>query len=89
MKYIEIAVSTNEFASEIVAEFLSELTGEGVAIYSKNDFLGADWDYCDQKILDSLTDDVLVKGFAKEQESDQVLNQLSEWVENLKSQFAS
>ena len=36
MKYLEIAVSTNEFASELVAEFLSELTGEGVAIYSKN-----------------------------------------------------
>lgn len=86
MKYLEIAVSTNEFASEIVAEFLSELTGEGVAIYSKNDFMNADWDYCDQKILDALTDDVLVKGFAKAEESDEVLKNLSERLENLKKQ---
>ena len=86
MKYLEIAVSTNDFASELVAEFLSELTGEGVAIYSKNDFMGADWDYCDQKILDSLTDDVLVKGFAKAEESDEVLKELSERLENLKKQ---
>ena len=86
MTYIEIAVSTNEFASEIVAEFLSELTGEGVAIYSKADFLGADWDYCDQKILDALTDDVLVKGFAKAEESEVVLQELNERLQNLKQQ---
>ena len=87
MKYIEIAVSTNEIASEIVADFLSDLTGEGVAIYSKTDFLGADWDYCDQKILDALTDDVLVKGFAKAHESEQVLKNLDAKLQNLKKEF--
>jgi len=84
MNYIEIAVNTNEFASEIVADILSELTGEGVAIYSKTDFLNADWDYCDQKLLDSLVEDVVVKGFAKENEFDDVLKQLNQRFEVLK-----
>lgn len=76
MKYTEIAVSTTEAASEIVADILTELTGEGVAVYDKKDFLEADWDYCDDDVLKGLSDDVIVKGFAGEEQTADVLGRL-------------
>ena len=76
MKYTEIAVSTTEAAAEIVADILTELTGEGVAVYDKKDFLEADWDYCDDDVLKGLSDDVIVKGFAREEQTADVLARL-------------
>lgn len=86
MKYTEIAVSTTTEASDIVADILTELTGEGVAIYDKQDFLNADWDYCDEQILNSLTDEVVVKGFAKQEIADNVLSALHGRLEGLEKQ---
>ncbi len=84
MKYTEIAVSTTEAASEVVADVLTELTGEGVAVYDKNDFLSADWDYCDDGILKNLRDEVIVKGFAKSDVASIVLKELQTKLEVVK-----
>ena len=83
MKYIEIAVSTSHSGSELVADILSELTDEGVAIYDKQDFLNADWDYCDDKLLASLSDDVVVKGFVLPEKENETLEILQSRLKNL------
>lgn len=84
MKYTEIAINTTEFASEVVADILTELTGEGVAVYDKTDFLSADWDYCDDNILKNLCDEIIVKGFSKTENLDNVLIQLQNRLDNVK-----
>ena len=40
MKYLEIGIKTKSETSELVADLLTELTGEGVCIYDKNDLSG-------------------------------------------------
>lgn len=78
MKYIEIAVCTTSEAGELIGDLLTQLTGEGVAIYDKADFASADWDYCDEEAMAKLPDDVIVKGFAKQEELQSVLDRLHE-----------
>ena len=89
MKYIEIAVSTSHSGSELVADILSELTDEGVAIYDKQDFLNADWDYCDDKLLASLSDDVVVKGFVLPEKENETLEILQSRLKNLDNRYLS
>lgn len=83
MKYTEIAVNTTEAAAELVADILTDLTGEGVAVYDKKDFLEADWDYCDDEVLRGLSDDVIVKGFAKADSASAALESLRERLSSL------
>ena len=71
MKYIEILILTTTEASDAVSNILYEEGAAGVSIEDPEDFaaLNADstkWDYIEEELIQSLGEDVKVKGYFSE-----------------------
>jgi len=71
MKWIEVSVTTNEPASEILSEFLMELGASGTEIVDANAFRQASeqnsyLDYADDGLAESYGPDVEVKAYYPE-----------------------
>ena len=91
MKYdsLEITVSTTSVGAEIIADTLTELTGEGVCVSDEKDVVeiltsSTNWDYVENNLLKG-NDIVTVKGFASLVDSDTVLSELKSRLDELKS----
>lgn len=79
MKYSEITVSTKSETAEIVAYFLQEVCMDGVSIYDKKDlYENATWDYKDESADAVYDEEVKVKGYCNEEDTESVLTFLSE-----------
>lgn len=79
---IEITVLTTSDGADIIADTLTDITGEGVSVSDKNDVLEVlssktNWDYVEGGVLTD-TDTVTVKGFAPIKERERVAEELSE-----------
>ena len=91
MKYdsLEITVSTTSVGAEIIADTLTELTGEGVCVSDEKDVVeiltsSTNWDYVENNLVNG-NDIVTVKGFASLDNSDTVLSELKLRLDELKS----
>lgn len=91
MKYdsLEITVSTTSVGAEIIADTLTELTGEGVCVSDEKDVVeiltsSTNWDYVENNLVNG-NDIVTVKGFASLDNSDTVLGELKLRLDELKS----
>lgn len=85
---LEIEVSTTTVGAEIIADTLTELTGEGVCVSDEKDVLdvltaSTNWDYVEDSLVKG-EKEVLVKGFCKIEVADGVLNRLNERLALLK-----
>ncbi len=85
MKYVEIKIKTNTFGSELLAEVLEELTGEGVSIYDKKDLKEETWDYKDDSVEADFDEEVILNGYVKAEEKDKVLPSLYEKIKEIRS----
>lgn len=87
---IEITVLTTSEGADIVADTLTDVTGEGVCVTDKKDVLEVlsaktNWDYVEGGVLRE-TDEVEVKGFAKIADKESVLCELDQRLSYLKSE---
>ena len=80
MKYIELTVHTTSEASELVADVMWQYTEGGVAVSDARDVAalmrgesGVYWDYIDESIANSRTEDVLVKCFLAPERADEAI----------------
>ncbi len=73
MKHTQITVITNTVSSELVAYFMQEHCYDGVSIVDANDLSVANWDYMDDSVPASYTEDVLVRGYCSIEDTDSVL----------------
>ena len=85
MKYIEISVKTTTFGSELVADILEELTEDGVSIYDKNDLNIPSWDYKDDELEKNYNDYVIVNGYIKKENAENVLKLINKRFIELKN----
>ncbi len=88
MDYLEIAVKTTTFGSELVADILEEITGDGVNITDKNDLNVPTWDYEEDGFQDSYPEDVIVRGYLKLSEKEQKLPEILARLEHLKKSLS-
>ena len=91
--YIEITVKTTHAGADLIAEVLSEITGDGVSIDDIQDVIdleksGKSWDYADESVY-SRDKTVTVKGYIKISDAGKTLSQITGALKNLKenSQF--
>ena len=91
--YIEITVKTTHAGADLIAEILSEITGDGVSIDDIQDVIdleksGKSWDYADESVY-SRDKTVTVKGYIKIADAGKTLSQITSALKNLKenSQF--
>ena len=84
MDYSEIAVYTTSEMAEVVAYFLQEVCMDGVSIYDKKDLYdNASWDYKDDTAELVYDDEVVVKGYCEQEDTNRVLDFLRQNLENL------
>ena len=86
---LEIEVSTTTVGAEIIADTLTELTGEGVCVSDEKDVLDVltasnNWDYVEDNLVKG-NDTVLVKGFCKLEDKDRVISELEKRLASLKN----
>ncbi len=86
---LEITVSTTSVGAEIIADTLTELTGEGVCVSDEKDVVeiltsSTNWDYVENNLVNG-NDIVTVKGFARLDDTDTVLGELRARLDELKS----
>ena len=75
MNYSEIAVYTTSEMAEVVAYFLQEVCMDGVSIYDKKDLYdNASWDYKDDSADMVYEDEVVVKGYCEQEDTQRVLD---------------
>lgn len=75
MIFSEISVSTTSEMSEVVAYFMQEVSADGVSIYDKNDLYdNASWDYKDDKADLCYSQEVIVKGYCRVEDTESVLS---------------
>ena len=75
MNYSEIAVYTTSEMAEVVAYFLQEVCMDGVSIYDKKDLYdNASWDYKDDSAETVYGDEVVVKGYCEQEDTNRVLD---------------
>ena len=75
MNYSEIAVYTTSGMAEVVAYFLQEVCMDGVSIYDKKDLYdNASWDYKDDSAETVYGDEVVVKGYCEQEDTNRVLD---------------
>lgn len=84
MKYLEIGIKTKSETSELVADLLTELTGEGVCIYDKNDLSVPTWDYAEETAFNAYGEEVTVKGYAAQDKAGEVMERLKERIEEFR-----
>ena len=84
MDYTEIVVYTTSEMAEVVAYFLQEVCMDGVSIYDKKDLYdNASWDYKDDTADLVYEEEVAVKGYCEQEDTDRVLHFLRQKLENL------
>ena len=84
MDYSEIAVYTTSEMAEVVAYFLQEVCMDGVSIYDKKDLYdNASWDYKDDTAELVYDDEVVVKGYCEQEDTNRVLDFLRQTLANL------
>ena len=86
---LEIEVSTTTVGAEIIADTLTELTGEGVCVSDEKDVLdvltaSTNWDYVEDNLVKG-NDTVLVKGFCKLEDKDRVISELEKRLDLFKN----
>ena len=86
---LEITVSTTSVGAEIIADTLTELTGEGVCVSDEKDVVeiltsSTNWDYVENNLVKG-NDIVTVKGFASLDNGDTVLSELKLRLDELKN----
>lgn len=86
---LEITVSTTSVGAEIIADTLTELTGEGVCVSDEKDVVeiltsSTNWDYVENNLVNG-NDIVTVKGFASLDNTDTVLSELRARLDELKN----
>ena len=84
MKYLEIGIKTKSETCELVADLLTELTGEGVCIYDKNDLSVPTWDYAEETAFNAYGEEVTVKGYAAQDKAGEVMERLKERIEEFR-----
>ncbi|MCD8286671.1 MAG: 50S ribosomal protein L11 methyltransferase [Clostridia bacterium] len=92
MKFTEVTIHTTTEGSELVADILWRYTVYGVAISDVADVIALQqnkamyWDYMDESLTDpAVNKEVLVKSFIALEETDTVLPQIREDMEDLKA----
>ena len=86
MNYSEIAVYTTSEMAELVAYFLQEVCMDGVSIYDKKDLYdNASWDYKDDTAELQYCDEVVVKGYCEEEDTNRVLDFLRQNLQGLQN----
>jgi ribosomal protein L11 methyltransferase len=89
MNYIEVAIVTTTEASEAISYILENEGASGIAIEDPNDYIlmnrdEKDWDYVEPELIESLGNDVKVKGYFPETNySDELLNRIKFRVDSL------
>lgn len=84
MNYSEIAVYTTSEMAELVAYFLQEVCMDGVSIFDKKDlFDNASWDYKDDSAEQQYCDEVVVKGYCEQEDTNRVLDFLRQNLQGL------
>ena len=84
MDYSEIAVYTTSEMAELIAYFLQEVCMDGVSIYDKKDLYdNASWDYKDDSADLVYEDEVVVKGYCEQEDTNRVLDFLRQNLANL------
>lgn len=88
MNWLRITVKTTTEGSDVISEVLSEVSAGGVIIEDKEDLKNYDrpkeqWDYIDEELMDAYGDEVLVRGFAEETDTE-AENFVRESIKNLK-----
>ena len=84
MDFSEIAVYTTSEMAEVVAYFLQEVCMDGVSIYDKKDLYdNASWDYKDDTAELVYDDEVVVKGYCEQEDTNRVLDFLRQNLANL------
>ena len=84
----ELTIKSTHEASEIIADMLYEISGEGVNIYDKEDLMElissqGFWDYVDPEAF-TLDDAVYIKAYFKEDEINQKVDEVKARLEDLK-----
>ena len=84
MDYSEIAVYTTSEMAEVVAYFLQEVCMDGVSILDKKDLYdNPSWDYKDEGVELVYDDEVVVKGYCEQEDTNRVLDFLRQNLANL------
>ena len=84
MDYTEIVVYTTSEMAEVVAYFLQEVCMDGVSIYDKKDLYdNASWDYKDDSADLVYEEEVAVKGYCEQEDTNRVLHFLRQKLANL------
>ena len=84
MDYTEIVVYTTSEMAEVVAYFLQEVCMDGVSIYDKKDLYdNATWDYKDDTAELLYEEEVAVKGYCEQEDTNRVLHFLRQNLNNL------
>lgn len=84
MDYTEIVVYTTSEMAEVVAYFLQEVCLDGVSIYDKKDLYdNASWDYKDDTAELLYGEEVAVKGYCEQEDTNRVLHFLRQNLANL------
>ena len=84
MDYSEIAVYTTSEMAELIAYFLQEVCMDGVSIYDKKDlYNNSSWDYKDDSADLIYDDEVVVKGYCEQEDTQRVLDFLRQNLEGL------
>ena len=84
MDYSEIAVYTTSEMAELVAYFLQEVCMDGVSIYDKKDLYdNSSWDYKDESADLLYCDEVVVKGYCEQEDTERVLDFLRQKLADL------
>ncbi|HPG92092.1 MAG TPA: 50S ribosomal protein L11 methyltransferase [Clostridia bacterium] len=76
MKYYEITVTTNHQNSDIVADIMNEITGDGVCIVDREDLAVETWDYVEENLVENFPKEVFVKGYCALEKIDKIIADL-------------
>lgn len=87
--YVELTVTTTHLGSDLVSDLLLEFSQMGVSVFDVQDVFdlekdGKSWDYVDEKVKSS-DEKVLIKGYVPISEYEDVVNQISLRLIELKS----
>ena len=89
MKFTELTVHTTSEGSELIADIMWRYTSYGVAISDVKDVIAlqrdksAYWDYMDEGLVANTSGDVLVKAFIALSDTDTVIPQIREDIEDM------
>ena len=84
MDYSEISVYTTSEMAELIAYFLQEVCMDGVSIYDKFDlYNNSSWDYKDDSADLVYDDEVVVKGYCEQEDTQRVLDFLRQNLDGL------